>query len=383
MEKADVLVLDDETPVLRAVRRALSLEFEIPVATTADPYEAVRILEDQPPKVLVTDFRMPGLDGVQVLEQARLLAPDTVRILLTAQADKRNIIDAINRGKLFRYIAKPWENAHLCEIVRDALATHDAQNRRREERLSLRTAVDHVSELQRALLPAGRLELPGAEAACFYDSYEHASGDYLDAFPLPGNRQALLLGDVCGHGVGAALFVFTARALLRSGLSEGRPLDEVLDRTNRFLCRDMSAGRFLTLFAAIHDPEAGKLHYVNAGQNPPLLLSGGRLRPLTRTGLPFGLVEGTHYELPEPLPFRPGDLLLCYTDGLVEARDADRELYGIERLSAFVEANAALEPQALIDDLRTEVADFSTGPVEDDLTLLAYRAAGKPALQHA
>jgi len=365
------------------MRRALSLELELPIATTADPYEAIRILEERPPKVLVTDFRMPGMDGVEVLERARRLAPDTVRILLTAQADKANIIEAINRGKLFRYVVKPWENDQLARTVREAIESHDLQVHRREENHSLRSAVDHVIELQRALLPARWLELPGAVVACFYAPCEHASGDYLDAFPLPGNRQVLLLGDVCGHGVGAALFVFTARALLRSGLSEGQPIAGVLDRTNRFLCRDMSAGRFLTLFAAIHDPQAGALRYVNAGQNPPLLVSGGRLRQLTRTGLPFGLVETTHYELSEPIAFGPEDLLLCYSDGLVEARNAARDLYGLERLSRFLEIQAPRPPQEIIDNLRAEVAAFSAGPVGDDLTLLAYRAAGKTALQHA
>lgn len=368
----DVLVLDDEAHILAAVKRALRSELGISVETTTDPYEALARLETDAPRVLITDFRMPGINGVQVLREARRTAPDTVRILLTAHADKDNVIEAVNSGKIFRYVAKPWDNEALAGIVREALAVHAAAQRRQR----MRAAVDYVGDLQRTFLNTERLVVPEAEAAACFTPCEHASGDYVDALPLPGRRTALILGDVSGHGLGAALFVFTARALLRSGLAEGQPLEDVLVRTNRFLCRDMDAGRFLTLFVAIHDAAAETLTYVNSGHPPPCVLGRGGLTELTRTDLPLGIDDGQPFDNACTVPLRDGDLVFGCTDGLLEARNPARELFGPERLLAILREVGDRAPAEIIDRVRAAYHEFAgDGAAEDDLSLLAYRAA--------
>ncbi|MCK6459895.1 MAG: response regulator, partial [Planctomycetes bacterium] len=100
---SDVLLVDDEPRILSALRRALD-PLEIGIETVADPREAVEILGTRPPRVLVTDYHMPGMDGIAVLREARRLSPDTVRILLTAGADSRQIVEAINVGRIFRFV---------------------------------------------------------------------------------------------------------------------------------------------------------------------------------------------------------------------------------------------------------------------------------------
>jgi sigma-B regulation protein RsbU (phosphoserine phosphatase) len=374
------LVLDDEPSILKAVRRTLRQGGRTAVVTTLDPHEALEILRDRPPKVLITDFRMPEMNGVEVLRRAQRIAPETVRIMLTAQADRDNIVDAVNDGRIFRYVAKPWDNHALNRIVDEAAETHDAAHRQNQafveadrERRSLEAAVTIVGDIQRSMLPEAGLEVAGGHAACSFTPCEHATGDYVDAMALPGGRSALVIGDVSGHGLGAAVFVFTARALLRSGLAEGRELATVVARTNQFLCHDMADGRFLTLFLAIHDPAREVLTYVNAGHTPPLLLEPGGLRALKRTGLPLGILDDTPYDLVGEVPFRGPVTLFGYTDGLVEARDHRAELFGEERLAELLAGHTEATPSELVSRVRTAVHEFrGEKETQDDLTLLAY-----------
>jgi sigma-B regulation protein RsbU (phosphoserine phosphatase) len=360
----------------------------VSVETSGDPREALEILAERPPKVIVTDFRMPVMDGIEVLKAAQRIAPDTVRILLSAHADKDVVAEAINAGRVFRYLSKPWAQDNFQAIVRQAVGTHDAARRRQQEilrsereRKALQDAVDKVSDIQRSILPEMGVRDMEATAACSFTPCEHATGDYVDTMELSGGRTALLLGDVSGHGLGAAVFVFTARALLRSGLADGVGLGEVLARTNRFLCNDMAEGRFLTLLVAIHDPESGTLTYAKAGHHPALILHDGGITELTRTALPLGIVDHAEYDETRSVPFDPGMTFFAYTDGVIEARRSDCELYGTKRLHDLYLREGGLAPRKFIARVVESVREYVHGAAaEDDLTLLVYRPSlRKPA----
>lgn len=367
MSRTDVLVVDDEPGVLRAVTRVLAGAAGLQVETAADPRHAIAILRDRPPRVLLTDYQMPELSGLDVLREARRTAPETVRVLLTGHADRAAIIDAINVGRIFRYVAKPWSNADLTAVVREALEAHQAQRDRR----SLRQTLEMASGIQRTLLPAGTAT---GVSAVSLTPCEYASGDYVDLLDLPNGRAALFMGDVCGHGMGAALFVTAARALLRSGLAEGGDLVEVVERTNRCLCRDMQDGRFLTLFTAIHDPVQETLEYINAGHAAPFVLADGDVLDLPSTGLPLGLVEGTNYARRPIVPFRSGQMVVAYTDGVTEARNAGNEFFGHERLMDLLRGREGAVPADLLTRIEETVQSFAGGrPVKDDIALLAFR----------
>jgi sigma-B regulation protein RsbU (phosphoserine phosphatase) len=326
---SDVLVVDDDARILSALRRVLST-LEIEVEATDDPTHAVEILGARPPRVIIVDYHMPRMDGVALLREARRLAPDTIRILLTAGADSGQIIEAINVGRIFRFVAKPWDDEALVALVGDAIEAH--QMRRRQEtaeaeRLALRTMLRGVRKLQLELYPAPHITLETGEVACASAPCEHATGDYLDVLRLGRNRTALLVGDVSGHGVEAAFFVFAVRALMRWGLGEAGALGEIVARANRILCRDMTGGRFLTLFAAVHDAKAGRLDYVNAGHLPPFVVDNRGVRELERGGLPLGLVDDVRPDL-HSIELSSESLLFAFTDGVTEARDEGGSFFG-------------------------------------------------------
>jgi len=370
----DVLLVDDEPRILSALKRVLD-PLDLDVEATDDPRRAVEILGARPPRVLVTDYHMPGMDGVAVLRESRRLAPDTIRILLTAGADSRQIVEAINVGRIFRFVAKPWNDDAFAALMREAIEAHDLDRRQasvEEERYALRAMLRRVRKLQLDLSPPSHAVLPGGEAACSSTPCEHAAGDYVDVVPLDRERTALVVGDVAGHGVEAALFVFAARAMVRWGLGAGGDLVDIVAHANRLLCKDMSGGRFLTLFAAIHDTASGRLEYVNAGHMPALVTGAGGVRELGRTGLPLGLMEDARHEA-RHTPLGPSDLLFAYTDGLTEARDADGEFFGVEGVKAAL-ARGPSRPseqlRAMTDALLAFAGENAAG---DDLTLLAFR----------
>lgn len=375
MTGVDLLLVDDEPGILRALGRVLADLDDLRVETVTDPREAAVILRERPPRVLVTDYRMPGLTGLDLLREARHACPNTIRILLTGQADRGHIIEAINVGHIFRFLEKPWDDDEVRAVVREALGAHEA----RRAAHALRRDAEAASGVQRGFLPR---RPAGGQAALLMTPHEYASGDYVDVVDLPGGRTALVMGDVCGHGLGAALFSTAARALIRSGLADGRDPVAVIERTNRFLHRDMPDGRFLTLFLGVHDAARETLWYVNAGQSPPLVLAGDDVFELVGTSIPLGLDHRAAFGPGDEVPLRPGQTLFAYTDGLIEARDGAGEFFGTERVMRVLRdrgREAALE--TLVEGARDDAYAFAgRDGVSDDVALLAYRPGPVPAL---
>ncbi|MFQ5845004.1 MAG: PP2C family protein-serine/threonine phosphatase, partial [Planctomycetota bacterium] len=285
-----------------------------------------------------------------------------------------------------RIVGKPWDNESLCDLVREALDFHDSVRRRREtfdsvdrERRHLRAAVEIASDIQRCVMPAGEVFVRGAEASCFFTAYQHATGDYVDVLSVPDGRTAVVMGDVCGHGLGAALYVFSARALLRSGLSQGNTLSTVLEQANGFLCSDMEAGRFMTLFAGLYDGSSRELSYINAGHAPPLVVGANCVRDVRRTAMPLGILEESTYRAARSIVLDPEETLLLYTDGAVEARQGDGELFGRQRLERFLMKRRSSAPRGLLRHLWNELLDFAGAEGTcDDLALLALRPQEVP-----
>ncbi len=211
------------------------------------------------------------------------------------------------------------------------------------------------------------------------------AGDFYDAFPLPGGRVGLVVADVCDKGVGAALYMALFRSLIRAlatqPASTPRDSAELLNYTigftNEYIARTHGrANMFVTVFFAILDPQAGILHYLNGGHEPPLILRSGAVRVrLASTGPAVGMFSDMSFGI-ERAEIHPGETLFAYTDGLIEARGADG-FYGEARLHALLRQHSGASAATLLDHLARAIAQH-TGTLErfDDLTLLAARRIG-------
>jgi serine phosphatase RsbU (regulator of sigma subunit) len=215
-------------------------------------------------------------------------------------------------------------------------------------------------------------EIEGYQIAVYYQPAREVGGDFYDFLKLPEGRLGLIVGDATGHGMPAALVMATTRGMLRAGTQISDSPSEALERVNNSLYPEIPPNMFVTCLAAILDSRTGRLQYANAGHDLPYLRHAHGVSELRATGMPLGMMPNRSYEQKE-ITLKPGDSILLYSDGLVEAHDSRREMFGFPRMQGFVGAHPG--GATLIDFLLTELERF-TGEEweqEDDITLLTLQ----------
>lgn len=255
----------------------------------------------------------------------------------------------------------------VAQLVREQQAQARARERVDQE---LRVA----RLIQQTLLPRDLPALPGWQLAAYYQPARAVGGDFYDFLYFEDGRLGIVIGDVTDKGVPAALVMATTRSILRSAAHSELPPGAVLERTNELLHLDIPPKMFVTCLYAILDPSTGRLTYANAGHDLPYQRHGDSVCELRATGMPLGLMPGMHYEEKETI-LSPGDNILFYSDGLVEAHNPEREMFGFPHLAHLVETYATDTP--LIEVLLNELTAFagSDWEQEDDVTLVTLQRA--------
>ena len=248
------------------------------------------------------------------------------------------------------------------------------------ERERIETELRVARTIQQTLLPKEVPAIVGWEIAAHWQPAREVSGDFYDFLPFDDGRLGVIIADVTDKGVPAALVMATTRTLLRAAAERLVAPGDVLARANDVLCPDIPPKMFVTCLYAVLDPATGVVRYANAGHDTPYLRRGaGGVEELRARGMPLGLLPGMPYEEKE-IVLNPGDTLLLYSDGLVEAHNTQRAMLGFPQLRSLTEGHAG--GAALIPFLMDQLATF-TGPnweQEDDVTLLTVqRLATAPA----
>jgi serine phosphatase RsbU (regulator of sigma subunit)/anti-sigma regulatory factor (Ser/Thr protein kinase) len=253
------------------------------------------------------------------------------------------------------------------------LARQQQIEARQRERLEQELRVARI--IQETLLPKQLPKLDGWQVAAHWQPARAVSGDFYDFFYFPDGKLGLAAGDVTDKGVPAALVMATTRSVLRAASEHHASPGKILAQANEMLCPDIPANMFVTCLYIILDPNSGKLSIANAGHNLPILHTCKGVLDLRATGMPLGLMPGMQYDDVEG-ELSPGDSLLVYSDGLVEAHNAQREMFGFRHLhdlvAGFEHASPEAHGRAMITTLLKELAEF-TGPdweQEDDVTFV-------------
>jgi phosphoserine phosphatase RsbU/P len=231
-----------------------------------------------------------------------------------------------------------------------------------------------ASIIQLDLLPKHLPQIPGYEITGRTIPAQMVGGDYFDFIPTEESGLALCLGDVSGKGLPASLLMANLQATLRGQTLINSSAKDCISRSNKLLHESTSSEKFATLFFGILDYRNHRLRYCNAGQDPPFLVSSkGSMRRLTTGGIVLSILSAYPFE-EEVVDLEPGDTLLIYSDGIPEAMNADREFFGEERLTAFLNANAAVHAGELMDALVAEVKKYAgTQAQSDDMTLVVVK----------
>ena len=261
--------------------------------------------------------------------------------------------------------------------IRNVALTEEAAERRR-----LAAELVLARRIQVALLPERLPAVPGWRLHAGNLPSRGVSGDFYEVVPRCDERElVLLVSDVSGKGMAASLLTASLEALLAVPIEEGLASDEIASRVSRLLHRRTPPEKYATAFLAILDPETGALTYTSAGHNPALVVrAGGEVERLEVGGPPLGLLADSAYSA-GTASLGPGDSLVLYTDGIVEATDPDDVEYGLDRLVALCRDHRHGDPAGLAREVEADVQRFVRGaPIADDRTLVvARREAGDGA----
>ena len=400
---ARVLIVDD-TPMNRDLLTRRVTREGYAAETAANGREALERLRAEPFDLVLLDVQMPEMDGpalLGVLREEAALAHVPV-IVISAVDDQRLVVRCIELGAV-DYLPKLHDPVLLRARMRAALdrkRLHDTEQRYAQ---SLAHELEIGSQVQRHFLPVQLPAPPGVDLDALLHPARQVSGDFYDAFPVSGGLGIFfVVADVCDKGVGAALFMALFRSLIRASadpvsggaaritgarrsavaqaLQQATPGDllaRVAGFTSDYIARVHDrANMFATAFLGYLDLVAARVDYLNAGHEPALLLEpSGGVRELGPTGPALGLMPDAEYRT-GAVQLEPGQLLLVYTDGVVEARDPSGAAFGAEQLRSAV-AGGAPTAAELHRRLLASLDAFTQGePRADDVTLLTLRWVG-------
>ena len=234
--------------------------------------------------------------------------------------------------------------------------------------------LEYAKQIQLSALPTN---FPKGEEYGIYAQMiaaKEVGGDFYDFYKLSDTTVAFLAADVSGKGIPAAMFMMTAKTIIKDLAERGLAVNEIFTQANEKLCENNESGMFVTAWMGILNLTTGSVQFANAGHNPPLLKrTDGSFEYLkTRAGFVLAGMEGVRYRVGE-LTLNPGDRLFLYTDGVPEATNTDNKLYGEDRLLAFMNQNASMEATELLPALKANIDEFvGEAPQFDDITMLMF-----------
>ncbi|PTX94597.1 SpoIIE family protein phosphatase [Opitutus sp. ER46] len=408
MPNLNVLVVDDEAEILETMKVFLRQRGDNCTTCSSGP-EALQVMHDRIFDVMLSDIRMPCMDGLELVRRGKLLQPHTACILMSGAGSRGDIIAALKAG-VFDFVDKPFSSLPELTMLleraaessrtareRDALLEnlkeqntqlefsllrlHEAFGRLREQEEALESDLFKAQLVQRRFLPPGFPMLPGLDLYGHFEPCEHLGGDFFGTLALPDGRLGLYLLDVAGHGVSAAMLTVTLREFLRAPQrhASAADLQSAPDQMLAYLNDTLRAEAFdppvfATMLYAVLDPQTGEVRLAAAGHPPPLLLSAaGEPRSVSVHGPVLGGRAGARYQV-TTWTLEPGDTMLLYSDGLTEARDATGREFGIDTLQHVLMHNHRRPAIELGEGVESALHEHLRGATAaDDVTFLVVR----------
>jgi sigma-B regulation protein RsbU (phosphoserine phosphatase) len=398
-----ILIIDDEKNILESFKRLLRNE-DFKISTTTSPEEAIEMLEKEIYAAVVSDQNMPAMDGIAFLEKVRKFSPDSIRIMLTGYANTQLALQAINRSGVYRLLTKPLNRDELIPVLKQAISMHDVivENRRlnkltqeqninliklnRELSIAREHEIEVSSKIQQTLLwSVPPKDTTGISIGALTHPSQRVDGDFFDFYKLNEHTVDILVGDVMGKGIPAALigaatknqFLHAINHLIcTTGGGEMAKPEEIVGLVHETGTRRLiELESFVTLCYARFDLKMRQLDIVDCGHTKTIRLrkKDGFCGMLQSENIPLGFSEKEIYRQVS-YPFDIGDLIFFYSDGVTEARDQEGNFFGEERLVDIIKANSGQHPDKLVNEIRSMVVKFSNSEeFSDDLTCVAVK----------
>ena len=383
-----LLLVDDEPFNLDYMEQELE-GLPLEILTASNGYEALEAVARYLPDMIFLDIMMPGMNGYQVLERIKAEPAwrDISVVIISANSDLPQVVKGIEMGA-DDFLPKPFEPVLLHARLNAGLEKKRLRDLEKRYTQALERELEIGKQIQAGFLPQEIPQPEGWEISAFFRPAREVAGDFYDVFEIEPGKLGLLLGDVTDKGVGSAMYMALFRSLLRSSVMmdelTGEPspagalppeerLRKAVIMTNNYICRVHELGMFATLFFGVLDTASGQLCYLNAGHDYPYVLRAGQIiAELKPTGPLAGALDGVDFSI-ATVTLERQDLLVVYSDGIIDATNAAGERYDQSRWRALLcEQDGPVEQ--VVDCLVAVVDKFIQGANQyDDLSLLAVR----------
>ena len=418
IEDLTILFVDDEVNILNGLRRFLRKE-RYQTCFASGGKEALEILESQEIDIIVSDLRMPEMNGLELLQKVKVHHPGTLRLILSATRDIELTIDSINTGEVFRFIPKALETTSFKQIIMDAINYYLMTTERQEllEELSsansyLNKAMTEIKEVnaekeklaEDARFVEGRIEqnllqsevpggIEGVTIAASTIPSGHLDGDFFDFIKYSSKQFDVVVADVMGKGIQSALVAAGIKSMILKSLAEhdcshgmrancpSRPADitaieNVFSRAHEMSIQKLlEVNMFVTLCYGRFDLKRSEMAFLDCGHTKTIHYRAQEKTYAFLEGdnLPLGMEEHSTY-VAKVVQLQKGDLLVFYSDGITEAENEKGDCFEPEKLAEFVMRNEQLHPQELIEQIQETVMDFSgKDSFDDDFTCIVIR----------
>jgi sigma-B regulation protein RsbU (phosphoserine phosphatase) len=382
-----ILVVDDEADLEMLVRQKFRRHIRDNEFNFFFAHSGIEALEtlarEKDIDVVLTDINMPEMDGLTLLSRLTQHEGVLKAVVVSAYGDMENIRTAMNRGA-FDFVTKPIDLNDFETTILKALREADAiktANRVREELVAIQRELNVATDIQLSMLPQVFPAFPERAEIDVHArmiAAKEVGGDFYDFFAIDDDRIGMVVGDVSGKGVPAALLMAICRTLIRGASLEGGTPHECMATVNNAISGDVVPGMFVTVFYGVLNTKDGTLVYCCAGHFPPYVVSSTGVRALESVGgLVVGAVPGWTYQS-ATVQLSPGDLLFEFTDGVTEAKNAGDDDFGESKLEDCLAGANSHQAEEIVDKVISTVQEFSKGvPQADDITCLVVRYVGK------
>jgi sigma-B regulation protein RsbU (phosphoserine phosphatase) len=385
MSYSKILVVDDETDLQSLIMQKFRKEIKESLYDFTFAENGIQALkkinEDEEIELVLSDINMPEMDGLTLLAKINELNNKLLKsVIVSAYGDMDNIRTAMNMGA-YDFITKPIDLKDLkitieksLKEIQDYKAVVSAQ----KKLLSLQRELDIANIIQTSLLQKKFPAFPDRKEFDIFAKMvpaKEVGGDLYDFFLIDKYRLGVIIGDVSGKGIAAALLMAVSKTLLKATATKGMPADNILAEVNNIIAEESPSNMFVTVFYGVLDTRSGSFEYSNGGHNPPYLVSAdGTVKQLDNIGgLLLGAIKDVEYQS-NVIMLKQGESLFFYTDGVTEAFNKEGEEFQEGRLEKSLANKNSLDTNELVQHVVEDVQKYSEGVEQsDDITCVALK----------
>lgn len=379
-----ILVVDDEPQFERLIlqrfrKKIRAEEFEFIFAYNG--LEALEKLAQLPQvDIVLTDINMPQMDGLTFLSKLHETEISVKAVVISAYGDLGKIRVAMNRGA-YDFVTKPVDFEDLDITINKALKEIEIfrlAEKARRELDQIQNELSVASQIQQSILPQDFSVFPASSSYELYAKMipaKEVGGDFYDFFYIDEEHFGMVIGDVSGKGMPAALFMAISRTLIKAIGVKSKSVSQCLEEVNFLLCQDNQANMFVTLFYGVLNLSTGVLEYSSGGHNPPWVVHPDKKAQYLddSQNVPLSIVDDFNYHS-KKITIEPGSSLVLYTDGVTEALNKDGQFYSEERLESYLNNSSEASPKNLVNGIINEVETFAKGTAQsDDITVMVIQ----------